>query len=304
MFGLTGLAEPVIAPAEVLELTVAALRRSAELNRDRWPAAVAALSPAATIWSTGLGKSAFVAQKFAATLRSFGRGAHFLHPVEALHGDAGALGPNDAIVAVSASGHTQELIRFLNGTPLPVVALTRPATAVADRATAVIDASVEREAGGLAPVTSYAVAGALADALALQLRPDDALLHPGGHVGLAGRRVGSLMLPAPLVAPDSLVSACIPLLQHGAVLLVGGGIFTDGDLRRAVGADAAALGRPVRNFATHAPVTVAEGEPASTALERMERRSSQLSVLPVVDASGAYVGLVRLHDLVRAGLGE
>ena len=293
----------MIAPDEVLELAVAALRRTAELNRDRWSAAVAALAPAPTIWSTGLGKSAFVAQKFAATLRSFGRAAHFLHPVDALHGDGGVIAPTDAIVAVSASGHTQELIRFLNGISLPVVALTRPGTAVADRATAVLDASVEGEAGGLAPVTSYAVAVALADTLALQLRPANALLHPGGHVGLAGRRVGSLMVPAPLVGPDMLVSACIPLLQHGAVLLVGGGIFSDGDLRRAVGADAAALGRPVRNFATRAPVTVAEGDPASTALERMERRSSQLSVLPVVDASGEYVGLLRLHDLVRAGLG-
>lgn len=293
----------MLTPDEVLELGADALRRSAALNRGRWDDAVALLAPASTIWCLGLGKSAFVAQKLAATLRSFGRAAHALHPVDALHGDAGALAEGDALVAISASGHTEELLRLLRGSPLPLVAITAPDSPLAVLAGAVLDASVEVEAGGQAPVTSFTVAVALADALALQLRPGEALVHPGGFLGLSGRSVRSLMLTPPMVAADVPVAACIARLAMGAVLLEGGGIFTDGDLRRAVGADVAALNRPVGDYATRTPVTVGADEPASVALDRMERRSSQLSVLPVVDNAGAYVGLIRLHDLVRAGLG-
>ena len=288
----------------VLEGAAAALLAARAPNAERWGPAVAALAPAAAIWCTGLGKSGLVAQKLAATLKSFGRPAHFLHPVEALHGDAGGLGPADALVAISASGRTGELLRLLRGTPLPLVAITAPNSPLAALATATLDASVTTEAGGLAPVTSFLVATALADALALQLRVGDTLVHRGGYLGLAGRDVASLMRKPPLVDPDATVAAVIPLLADGAVLLAGGGIFTDGDLRRAVGRHASALGEPVRAHATATPVTVAATERASVALDLMERRSSQLSVLPVVDGSGSYVGLLRLHDLVRAGLGE
>ena len=90
-----------------------ALLRADAQNLERWAPAQAALQPAHVIWCTGLGKSGLVAMKLASTLRSFGRSAHYLHPVEALHGDAGAMGEADAIVAVSASGHTVELLRFL-----------------------------------------------------------------------------------------------------------------------------------------------------------------------------------------------
>jgi arabinose-5-phosphate isomerase len=279
------------------------LLRAEARNADRWEAAEAALAPAQAIWCTGVGKSGLVAQKLAATLRSFGRPAHFLHPVDALHGDAGALGEADALLAISASGHTAELLRLLRGQPLPLVAVTAPGSPLAALATAVLDASVEEEAGGDAPLTSYLVATALVDALALRLRPGATLVHPGGFLGLRGRPVSSLMRLPPLVPPSAPLSACIPHLGHGAVLVEGGGIFTDGDLRRAVGTDPAALGRPVGELCTRAPVTVGVDEPASVALDRMERRDGQLSVLPVVDARGVYVGLVRLHDLVRAGMG-
>ncbi len=291
-------------PDEVLALAAQAIRHASERNTTRWEAAVHALAPASAIWCTGIGKSGLVAQKLAATLRSFGRPAHFLHPVEALHGDAGGLTEDDALVAISASGRTGELLRLLRDTPLPLVAITIPTSPLAHLARATLDASVEQEAGGLAPITSFLVATALADTLALQLRVGDALVHRGGYLGLAGRAVRSLMQPPPLVADTTLVSEVIPRLGHGAVLLEGGGIFTDGDLRRAVGAEPGALHRPVRDFATKDPVFVRADERASVALELMERRTSQLSVLPVVDGAGHYVGLLRLHDLVRAGLGE
>jgi arabinose-5-phosphate isomerase len=291
-------------PDEVLALAAEAIRTASERNAGRWEAAVQALSPAGAIWCTGLGKSGLVAQKLAATLRSFGRPAHFLHPVEALHGDAGGLTGDDALVAISASGRTAELLRLLRDTPLPLVAITNPSTPLGGLAGTTLDASVDAEAGGLAPITSFLVATALADTLALQLRVGDALVHRGGYLGLAGRSVRSLMQPPPLVAPGTPVVEVIPRLGHGAVLLEGGGIFTDGDLRRAVGADPAALHRPVGELATAEPVTVRADERASVALDLMERRASQLAVLPVVDGAGHYVGLLRLHDLVRAGLGE
>ncbi len=290
-------------PDEVFELGANALLAARDHNRERWGPARAILAPAKTIWCVGLGKSGIVAHKLSATLKSFGRAAHTLHPVDALHGDAGAMGAEDALVAISASGHTAEILRFLRGSPLPIVALTDPGSPLAALATATLDASVESEAGGDAPVTSFLVASALADALALQLRDDGGLNHPGGFVGLGQRLVASLMRPAPLVTATLTVAGCIPHLHDGAVLIEGGGIFTDGDLRRAVGADPAALSRPVGELCTREPVTVRATDPASLALDRMERRSSQLSVLPVVDEGGRYVGLVRLHDLVRAGLG-
>lgn len=291
------------APDEVFDRGVAALGVAREANRDRWAAAVAVLAPASTIWCAGVGKSGIVAAKLAATLRSFGRAAHTLHPVEALHGDVGAVAEGDALVAVSASGHTAELLRLVRGCPLPVVALTAPGSPLALAAVATLDAAVAAEAGGDAPTTSFLVAVAVADALALQLRGARPLRHPAGFLGLAQRPVRELMLAPPLVAPDTELAACIPRLGHGAVLVRGGGLFTDGDLRRAVGADPAALTHPVLSWCTRSPVTVGADEPASVALDRMERRPSQLSVLPVVDDSGAYVGLVRLHDLVRAGIG-
>lgn len=290
-------------PDDVLGLAVTALQTARLRNADRWPPAIAVLDNAVTIWCVGIGKSGHVAQKLAATLRSFGRLAHFLHPVEALHGDAGALRAGDALVVISASGRTAELTRFLVGARYPLVAITTPDSPLGDAATAVLDASVDEEIGGLAPVTAHIVAVALADALALQLRSGGALVHPGGFIGLASRTVGSLMLPAPLVDGTTTVAACIPSLKAGAVLVSGGGIFTDGDLRRAVGSDPSSLSRRVGELCTPNPVTVREDDLASLALDKMERRTSQLTVLPVVDEVGDYVGIVRLHDLVRAGLG-
>ncbi len=286
-----------------LELGARALSAAREHNVGRWDAAVALLRPARTVWCTGVGKSAIAAQKLAATLRSFGRAAHALHPVDALHGDAGAFVEGDVVVAFSVSGHTAELLRLLRGCPLPVVAVTDPASPLAALAAATLDARVEAEAGGDAPTTSFLVACALGDVLALAVRDGGALVHPAGLLGLRQRRVRELMVPPPLVPRHAPLAACIPALGHGAVLVAGGGVFTDGDLRRAVGADPGALARPVGELCTPEPVTVGVDDPASVALDRMERRASQLSVLPVVDDAGRYVGLVRLHDLVRAGLG-
>lgn len=290
-------------PGDSLALAAEALLAARDANAGRWDAALAVLRDAPTVWTTGLGKSGMVARKLAATLSSYGRRSAWLHPVDALHGDAGAVGPGDALVAVSASGRTAEVLRLVEALGVPVVAVCAVGSPLHAAAAATLDGGVAREAGGTAPVTSYQVASALADALALALRNGDTLHHPGGFIALGRRTVGALMRPAQVVRRSEPVVACIPRLGDGAVLVEGGGIFTDGDLRRVVGRDKAALSRPVGEVCTLEPVTVRADAPASEALDLMERRPSQLSVLPVTDEQGRYVGLVRLHDLVRAGMG-
>lgn len=286
-----------------LLIAAEALTRAHEANLGRWIPAIEACKGANTIWAAGVGKSGFVAKKFAASATSFGVPAQFLHPVEALHGDAGTVRPDDVLLAVSASGRTPELVRLSRDLGVPVVAICPDGSPLAAVATACLNAAVVVEAGGDAPSTSFLVASALADALALALRPAGRLHHPGGSIALTRRTVAEVMLSPPMVSRSATLAECIPCLQHGAVFLAGGGIFTDGDLRRAVGTSPAALSEPVSAYATPHPVTVGPNDSLALALDRMERRSSQLSVLPVASADGEYVGLVRLHDLVRAGMG-
>ncbi len=291
-------------PADVLKDVVAAatgaLDSAYEANRTRMGPALAVLQPADAIWCSGIGKSGIVARKIAGTMASLGRRAQFVHPVEALHGDGGAMRPNDALIVVSQSGHTAEILRFVREAGLPSVALARPGTPLDSVARATLDTTVACEAGGRLPVTAFTVAAALGDALALALGGE--VRHPAGFIGAMALPVRRFMVPPPLVSPETRLLDLLPLLGLGAVLVEGGGIFTDGDLRRAVAADTTALQRSVSAFCTRSPVTVGADEPASVALQRMERRDSQIAVLPVVDGD-RYVGLVRLHDLVRAGFG-
>lgn len=290
-----------------------ALRAADRRNATRWDAAIAVLVGANAVWATGLGKSALVARKFAASATSFGHRASFLHPVEALHGDAGSVRAGDALLAISASGRTPEVVRIARDLGVPVIAVCPLQSPLAELATASLDATVDVEAGGEAPSTSFLVAMGLVEALVLSWRPPGQLHHPGGFIGLSRRPVSEVMLPPPLVGRESTLLSCIPLLGLGAVLVEGGGIFTDGDLRRLVGSasvrqsagviESDVLSRQVGELCTKSPVTIGEKESCALALDRMERRTSQLSVLPVVNAAGNYVGLLRLHDLVRIGMG-
>ncbi len=287
-------------PDVFFDAATQALAAAQASNRERWAGARALLASADVAWCTGIGKSGLVARKLAGTLGSLGRRAVFLHPVEALHGDSGSVRPNDVLVTVSQSGHTAEVLRLVGTLQVPTLALTRPGSPLAKLATAVLDTDVPFEAGGALPATAFTVATTIADALAFSL--GGTIQHPGGYIGAMARPVRDFMIAAPLVPRDTPVVDLIARLGAGAVLLEGGGIFTDGDLRRAVGRSPDALARPVSELCTPSPVTVLASDPARVALERMERRDSQISVLPVVE-DGAYVGLVRLHDLVRAGFG-
>jgi len=278
---------------------------------------------------TGIGKSGFIARKVAATLTSTGTRAVFLHPSDALHGDLGIVDLSDVVVLLSNSGETDEMLvmlPYLKHRLVPLIAIVGNVNStVARSADVVLDASVDKETCpfNLAPTASTTVALTIGDALALTvmqikgLTPEDfALNHPAGRLGKRlSLKVADLMRTGtdnPTVAPNAswleVVSAitrgglgAVNVVNRDGVLM---GIITDGDLRRAIQkSKPAELGDlNAEMFMTSNPTTVTPNELAYTALQLMENRPSQISVLPVVDDGARSVGLLRLHDLVRSGL--
>lgn len=278
---------------------------------------------------TGVGKSGFVARKIAATLTSMGTRSVFLHPSDALHGDLGIVGQEDIVILLSSSGETDEIIAmlpYLKHRAVPLIAIVgNLKSTLARQADVVLDASVDKEACAfnLAPTTSTTVALALGDALAVTLmqakgltHEDFALNHPAGRLGKRlSLKVCNLMhsgSDSPSVAPDASWLEVVTSISNGglgAVNVINGegelaGIITDGDLRRAIQrigpTELAEL--KANMFMTPNPVTVGPDELAYDALQLMENRQSQISVLPVVNGGGNCVGLLRLHDIVRSGL--
>lgn len=277
----------------------------------------------------GVGKSGIIGQKIAATMTSAGTAAIYLHPSDALHGGLGILQSNDLVIALSNSGETEELVAilpYLKNRSTPLIAIVgKVESTLAGRADAVLDASVDQEACpfNLAPTTSTTVALALGDALAMTLMKvkgitsdDFAVNHPAGQLGKRlTLRVSDLMHSGAAIPSVATGSSWIEVVRAisrgglGAVCVVDGldqlaGIITDGDLRRAVEqTDHEALAKlTCDDFMTRKPTVASAELLAYDALRLMEERSSQISVLPVVDASGRCVGLIRLHDIVRSGL--
>jgi arabinose-5-phosphate isomerase len=277
----------------------------------------------------GVGKSGIIAQKIAATMTSTGTGALYLHPSDALHGGIGIINAGDVVMILSNSGETDEIIEmlpYLKRRQVPIIALVgNPASTLARRADAIIDGSVDQEACplNLAPTTSTTVALALGDALAMTLMgvkgltPDDfAVNHPAGQLG---KRLTLTVADLMHSGPDN------PTIELGAMwvdavkgISAGGlgavnviddagrlaGIITDGDLRRAIQSrDPASLTKlPCAELMTPNPTVATSELLAYDALQLMENRPSQISVLPVVDGNRVCVGLIRLHDIVRSGL--
>jgi arabinose-5-phosphate isomerase len=273
---------------------------------------------------TGVGKSGKVGQKIAATLSSTGSLAVFLHPTEGLHGDLGIIRPQDVILALSYTGNTDELVRLLpsfRSLRVPVIGLGGNSNSkLSNECDAWIDARVDQEAcpHNLAPTTSTTLALALGDALAvvlMQIRGFDAKsfaqFHPGGSLGRKlTLTVGDLMhrgADVPVVGPQSTMKEVIVAATRktlGAVLVVQDrellGIITDGDIRRSLQLQEKFFGLKACDVMTQKPVTASVDMKAQVALELMENRPSQISVLPVVDQNGRWEGLLRLHDLVKA----
>jgi arabinose-5-phosphate isomerase len=277
----------------------------------------------------GIGKSGIIAQKIAATMTSAGTASIYLHPSDALHGGLGILQTGDLVIVLSNSGETEEIIGVLphlktRGTPLISIVGNTKST-LARRADAVLDASVDQEACplNLAPTTSTTVALAIGDALAMTLMKvkgittdDFAVNHPAGQLGKRlTLRVADLMHDGDGTPKVGMGSSLIEVVRGistgglGAVCVVDevgrlAGIITDGDLRRAVEqTDHLALSKlTADDFMTRRPTVASPELLAFDALRLMEDRPSQISVLPVVDAEGECVGLIRLHDIIRSGL--
>lgn len=282
---------------------------------------------------TGMGKSGIIARKIAATLSSTGTPALYLHPVEAVHGDLGVVVRGDIVLALSASGETEEILRLLatiKRLGISLISMTgdtifarrtgRNARAaristLAAAADVALDCSIDKEACslGLAPTASTTTMLALGDALAVALaekrgfkEEDFANLHPGGKLGKQLARVESLMHTGdavPRVTPKTRMPDVIYEMSRkklGVATVVQGkklvGIISDGDLRRLLekrGKDA--LDLTAGQCMTRNPKTMAPAEFATAALAMMEEK--KITSLAVVDKGGRLLGLVHLHDL-------
>lgn len=268
---------------------------------------------------TGMGKSGIIAQKIAATLSSTGSPALFLHPAEAVHGDLGVLMPGDVVIALSASGETEEILRLLatlkrKGDALISFCCNLKST-LAQASDVTLDCCVEREACGmnLAPTASTTAMLALGDALAIAVslrkgfQPEDfADLHPGGKLGKKLAKVRELMHSGdaiPAVTPTTPMTDVIfemsskklgitTVQQDGKLR----GVISDGDLRRLLQREGgAALSRTAGEAMNSHPVTISASELAAKALAVLEER--KITSLIVVDADRNVEGVVHLHDL-------
>jgi len=268
---------------------------------------------------TGMGKSGIIAQKIAATLSSTGTPAMFLHPAEALHGDLGMLARGDVVIALSASGETEEILRLLPtlkriGDALIGFCCEMKST-LATSSDVALDCSVPGEACmlGLAPTASTTAMVALGDALAVAVSvrkgfrvEDFADLHPGGKLGSRLARVHALMHTGhdvPMVQPETPMTEVIYEMSRkklGMTTVARGGkllgLISDGDLRRLLEAAGPESLRMTAADAMHThPKTIGGNELAAKALHRMEEL--KITSLVVVDAERSIEGVLHLHDL-------
>ncbi|MEO7052590.1 MAG: KpsF/GutQ family sugar-phosphate isomerase [Rhodanobacter sp.] len=273
---------------------------------------------------SGMGKSGHVARKIAATLASTGTPAFFVHPGEASHGDLGMIQPEDVVLAISYSGETDELLFILpmiKRQGIPLIAITgKPGSSLAREAEVHLDGKISSEACplGLAPTASTTVALVLGDALAIALleargftADDFARSHPAGALG---RRlllhISDVMHSGddvPRVSPDATLSAALVEMtrkQLGMTAVVDAeqrllGVFTDGDLRRALDdVDVNLRGASVSELMTRGPKTIGAERLAAEAAQLMEKH--QIHALLVVDEDQRVVGALNIHDLLRA----
>jgi len=273
---------------------------------------------------SGMGKSGHVARKIAATLASTGAPALFVHPAEASHGDLGMIVRGDAILALSNSGETAELadlVAHARRFGLPLVAITghpESTLAMAADVAMLLPETAEACPMGLAPTTSTTMQMALGDALAVALltrrgftEADFRDFHPGGRLGARLRRVRDLMhrdQEIPLAPPGTLMHQALLMMtekRFGCLGIIDGsgsliGIITDGDLRRSMGPDL--LSRPVAEIMTRAPRTIGPDALAVDALRAMNDHERPVTALFVVAANRQPVGILHIHDLLRAGL--
>jgi arabinose-5-phosphate isomerase len=268
---------------------------------------------------TGMGKSGIIAQKIAATLSSTGSPALFLHPAEAVHGDLGMIVEGDVVVALSASGETEEILRLLvtiqrMGNPLIALVCNTQST-LAQASEIALDCSVPGEACGLglAPTASTTAMLALGDALAIAVslrrgfRAEDfAALHPGGKLGKRLATVKQLMHAGDAVPRVQLETPMKDVIYEMSSKKLGmtvverdgrlAGVISDGDLRRLLEKDGPdGLRRTAGEVMNPSPKTIGASELAVRGLHTMEER--KITSLIVVDAEHRVEGVLHLHDL-------
>ncbi len=297
--------------AEVERRLDASFARAVELIR----------SSSGRVIVAGVGKSGLIGRKIAATLTSTGTPATFLHPVESVHGDLGIVGPSDVAILLSKSGETAELLPLLEQLErfgVRTIAITgNLQSTLARNADVALDSWVSEEAcpHDLAPTTSTTAALALGDALAVALlevkgfqREDFARLHPGGALGRRLlTRVADVMLTSdlPVLGPnDSMRQAIVALAERRGIAIVLQeervvGVVTAGDLTRLMERVENVFDVPVHDVMIRSPKTARPEELGSAVVYRMERHG--IMAMPVVDESQRLVGVVHLHDLMRAG---
>ncbi len=319
----SGLGRDVTVARRVIRAEVEGLEQLSKTLDSRFGVAVDLCAAArGRLIVTGIGKSGHVARKIAATLASTGTPTQFVHPAEASHGDLGMIGVDDAILALSNSGESDEMadiIAYSRRFKIPLVAITggrRSTLAEAADVVLMLPSAAEACPMGLAPTTSTTMMIALGDALAIALlerkgfsSADFQRFHPGGKIGRRLLRVGEIMHKGdnvPLVAPNAPMSEAILVMSAKSFGCVGVsgtngtlvGVITDGDLRRHM--DDRLLARRVDEIMHKNPKTITAGHLAAEALGVMNRFA--ITALFVVDEELRPVGFLHLHDCLRAGV--
>ena len=272
---------------------------------------------------TGMGKSGLVGQKIAATLASTGTPSFFLHPAEAIHGDLGMISKEDAVLAISNSGNTPEIVAIIPTIKRwgnPIIAITNnKESKLAKESDIHLFLNVKREACrlNLAPTSSTTATLALGDALAVALlemrgftSEDFAQFHPGGSLGKKLMRVAELMHKGdelPIVHPDTPLKEAVLVMSEkgfGAALVVDTegklvGILTDGDIRRFIQSGGSIDKCLTQKPMTKNPKTITKDRLVVEALQIMEKYN--ITVLPVVE-DGRPIGIIHLHDILKSGV--
>jgi arabinose-5-phosphate isomerase len=276
---------------------------------------------------TGMGKSGLIGQKIASTMASTGTPAFFLHPAEGIHGDLGMIMKGDVVIAISNSGETEEVVRIL---PIimrlgaSLVAMTgNPTSTLAKAGDVFLDISVKEEACplGLAPTASTTATLAMGDALAVALliqrgfnAEDFALFHPGGALGkkliLKVEDMMHVGDAIPLVRGETLMREALFVITAkglgitGVIGADGGlvGVITDGDLRRALEQGLDIINLPAESLMKVKPKRINRSELAAKALQQMEQFSITSLFVFEDDNNSRPVGIIHLHDLLKAGL--
>jgi arabinose-5-phosphate isomerase len=273
---------------------------------------------------SGIGKSGIIGRKIAATLNSTGTRSLFLHPVEAVHGDLGIVGPEDVFLAMSYSGETDELnilMPSIRNIGCPVISMTgNPASTLAKHSDIIIDVGVEKEACplGLAPTASTTALLAMGDALAVVLinkkqfkTSDFKRFHPGGTLGRRlASQVKDIMFSdeaVPTVTTSASMQEAVEEMDRhglGALIIVDenqrlAGILTDGDLRRMIAQKKSIFDQSLAAVMTPSPRHAFTQTPAFDALNVMEQY--EITVLPIVDHDRRVMGILHLHDILGKG---